>query len=214
VSQLGQPGEGEDSTVFFLTSSSCLLRRKSYAGRMTQVEDVEYRPQRRAGMFTLLRACITAAVAVLLQSLGFRQTTYVALLLGVLAIAWFADYAVKRRLRIRLTETGIESRGLRTGFIPWAQVRDVQVMGAVVVGNSAVVVGNGAAGNWGGRQGGATRKVASVRVQQADGSWRELAMPVVWENAPDPDFTSKVAVIKDRWQAATRQVPAADAATS
>jgi hypothetical protein len=178
------------------------------------VEDVEYRPQRRAGMFTLLRACITGAVAVLLQSLGFRQTTYVALLVGVLAIAWFADYAVKRRLRTRLTETGIESRGLRTSFIPWAQVRDVQAVGAVVVGNGAVVLGNGAAGSWGGKQGGSARKVASVRVQQADGSWLELAMPAVWENAPDPDFTSKVGVIKDRWQAATGQVPAADAATS
>ena len=42
------------------------------------------------------------------QSLGFRQTTYVMLLPAVLAIAWFADYAVKRRLRTRLTETGIE----------------------------------------------------------------------------------------------------------
>jgi len=42
-----------------------------------------------------------------------------------------------------------------------------------------------------------------VKVQLANGRWRELAMPVVWENAHDPDFTTKVAAIKDRWHAAT-----------
>jgi hypothetical protein len=214
VSKRDATPEGEEGRVALQTSGSSLLRRRSHAGRITQVEDVEYRPQRSAGTFTLLRACIAAAVAVLLQSLGFRQTTYIMLLPAVLAIAWFADYAVKRRLRARLTETGIESRRLRTTFIPWAQIRDVQVVGAAVLGDGAVVLGNGAAGSWGGRSERGSRKAATVRVQQADGSWLELAMPVVWENAPDPDFASKVGVIKDRWQAATGQVPAADAATS
>ena len=170
------------------------------------MEDVEYRPQGRAGIFTLLRACIATAVAVMLQSFGFRQTTYVMLLPAVLAVAWFADYAVKRRLRARLTETGIESRRLRTTVIPWTQIRDVQVVEPAVLGNRA-------AGSWGGRSGRGARKVGSVRVQQADGRWLELAMPVAWENAPDPDFTSKADVIRGRWQAATGQVPAAGAAT-
>jgi hypothetical protein len=179
----------------------------SHRSRIAQVEDVEYRPQRRAGIFALLRACIAAAVAVMLQSLGFRQTTYVMLLPAVLAIAWFADYAVKRRLRTRLTETGIESRRLRTSFIPWAQIRDVQVVEPALLGNRG-------AGNWGGKSERGSRKAAAVRVQYADGRWQELAMPVVWESAPDPDFTSKVRVITDRWQAATGQVTAAGTATS
>lgn len=51
--------------------------------------------------------------------------------------------------------------------------------------------------------GGGSRKIACMRVQQANGRWRELAMPVVWENAPDPDFTAKANAIKGRWQAAS-----------
>jgi hypothetical protein len=34
----------------------------------------------------------------------------------------------------------------------------------------------------------------------------------VWENAHDPDFTTKAEMIKDRWRAATGKVSAADAA--
>jgi hypothetical protein len=49
-------------------------------------------------------------------------------------------------------------------------------------------------------------------VQQANGRWRELALPVSWENAPDPDFSDKAGVIKDRWRAATGQTPPTDAA--
>jgi len=36
-----------------------------------------------------------------------------------------------------------------------------------------------------------------VKVLQANGRRRELVMPVVWENAHDPDFRTKVAAIKN-----------------
>jgi hypothetical protein len=177
-----------------------------HTGKIQQVEDVEYRPQRGLGTLVLIRACVATAAAAMLSSLGIQNPAviYVAAFSAVLAIAWFASYAAQRRLRSRLTATGIESRRLRTRFIPWAQIRDVQVVGRVTVAQAAVP-GNRAAGHYGGRLGRGARKVAAVRVRQADGRWRELAMPVVRENAPDPDFTSKAGVIKDRWQAVTGQ---------
>jgi hypothetical protein len=129
---------------------------------------------------------------------------YLAVFPAVIAIPSFAAYTSSRRLRTRLTVVGIESRRLRTRFIPWAQIRDIQVVKRVTVTN-VPVIGNRTAGRYGSRSGVATRKEATIRVQQANGRWRELAMPAVWGNAPDPDFTSKARVIEDWWRAATGQ---------
>jgi hypothetical protein len=170
------------------------------------VEEIEYRPQRGVGVPTLIRACVTGAVAVGLLSLGvqFRAAFYLAAFPAVIAIPSFAAYASSRRLRTRLTAEGIESRRLRTWFIPWAQIRDTEVVSRVTV-TDVPVMGNRASGRYGSRSGAATRKEATIRVQQASGRWRELAMPAVWGNAPDPDFTSKARAIEDRWRAATGQ---------
>jgi len=170
------------------------------------MEDVEYRPQRSLGTRTLVKACTGAAAAVLLLSVG-NQTpalAYLAAIPAVLAIAWFASYAIQRRHLARLAATGIESRRLRTRFIPWAQIRGVQVVERVQVAQIAVR-GSRAAGRYGSRSGAGARKIAAVKVQQANGRWRELALPVAWENAPDSDFMSKAGVIKDRWRAATAE---------
>jgi hypothetical protein len=178
------------------------------------VEDVEYRPQRRVGINSLIKACVATAVAAMLLSAGLqsRTATYVAVFPAAMAVAWFAAFAAHRRRRCRLTATGIESRHLRTRFIQWAQIRDVQVVERVTVAHIAVR-GNRAAGRYGSSSGGGARKIASIRVQGANGRGRELAMPVVWENAPDPDFTRKAGVIQDHWRAATGRAPA-DAATT
>lgn len=182
---------------------------RARTGKICRVEDVEYLPQRGVGVPVLIRACVTAASAAILFSLGTqaRAAVYVAVFPAAAAVALLASYAVQRRLRCRLTAAGIESRRLRTRFIPWAQIREVQVTRRVTVAQVAVL-GNRAAGRYGSRSGGATRKVAAVKVQLANGRWRELAMPVVWGNAPDPDFTTKAAAIKDRWRAATSHAPA------
>jgi hypothetical protein len=177
------------------------------------VEDVEYRPQRRVGITNLLTACLlTATFAVVLSTAPqSRAALYTAPFPAAIAMAWLAAYVVKRRLRTRLTLTGIESRRLRTRVIPWAEIRDVEVVRRFQVASIAVL-GNRTAGRYTTRSGRGNRKVAWVRVRQANGRWRQLAMPVVWEYAPDPDFTTKAEVIKDRWRAATGQVTAADAA--
>jgi hypothetical protein len=170
------------------------------------VEDVEYRPQRGLGTRTLVKACTATAAAVILFSVGNHAPglAYLAAIPAVMAVAWFASYAVQRRYRCRLTAAGIESRRLRTRSISWAQIREVQVVQRVTVAQVAVR-GSRAAGRYGSRSGGGARKIAAVRVLQANGRWRELPVPVAREDAPDSDFTDKAGVIKNRWRAVTNQ---------
>lgn len=173
------------------------------------MEDVEYRPQRRAGINALVKACVATVVALALILVGIRSpgARYLAIFPAVAAIAWFASYGARRQLRCRLTATGIESRRLRTRFIPWTQIRDIKVVERVIVARLPVP-GNRVSGRYGSGSGGGARKVAAIRVLQANGRWRELAMPVVWENAHDAEFDDKSDVIKDRWRAMTGQAPA------
>lgn len=44
-------------------------------------------------------------------------------------------------------------------------------------------------------------------MQLANSRWQELAMPVVWGYAADPEFTAKAGVVRNRWRTATGQVP-------
>ena len=170
------------------------------------MDDVEYGPQRGLGNATLGRAIVALIVTAVLLSLSFQSAAagVVAAIPAVVAIASFASYATKRRLRARLTATGIESRRVRTRDIPWAQIRDVQIVNRVTVAQLPVM-GSRASGRRTTRSGGGARKLSSVRVQQANGRWRELPVPVAWENAPDPEFTRKAAEIRERWRAATNQ---------
>ena len=173
------------------------------------MENVEYGPQPSLGTPTLVKAwlALAATAILLLLGIGARPAAYVAGFPTLAAIAWFAAYAGKRRLRTRLTAAGIESRRLGTRVIPWAEIRDVKVVNRVTVAQLAVM-GSRASGRRSTRSGGGARKISSVRVQQANGRWRELSMPVAWENAPDPEFTDKANVIKDRWRAAVGQASA------
>ena len=173
------------------------------------MEDVEYTPQRGLGNATLARAILALIAAGILLSLSFQSpaAAVAAAFPAALAVAWFTSYAGKRRLRARLTATGIETRRLRAWDIPWAQIRDVQVVNRVTVAQLPVM-GSRAGGRRSTRSGGGARKLSSVRVQQANGRWRELPVPVAWENAPDPEFTRKAAEIKERWRAATGKPPA------
>jgi hypothetical protein len=166
------------------------------------MEDVEYRPQPSLGTPTLIKAWLALALTVILLLLGIgaRPAAYVAGFPFAAALAWFAAYAAKQRLRTRLTAAGIESRRLRTRVILWAQIRDVKVVNRVTVAHLAVM-GSRNGARYSTRSGGGARKLSSVRVQLVNGRWKELAMPVAWENAPDPEFTNKANAIRDRWRA-------------
>lgn len=172
------------------------------------MEDIEYRPQRGIGTAALARACVATVLAAILLSLGLQSeaAVYAAMFPAAVAIAWFWTLFVRLRLRSRLTATGIESRRLRKRFIPWAQIRDIQVLSWKTVAE-VPVLGNRAAGRYPSRSGRGNRKLAAVRVQRVNGRWLELALPVAKENAPDPDFTTKAAAIRERWRAATGQLP-------
>jgi len=186
-----------------------ILPRRTNSGKIQLVEDLEYRAQRGLGNATLARAIIAVLVTGILLSLSIQSpaAAFVAAFPAALAIGWFTSYAAKRRFRARLTDTGIESRRLRTKVIPWTQIRDVKVVNRVTVAQLAVM-GSRASGRRSTRSGGGARKLSSVRVQQANGRWRELPVPVAWENAPDPEFTRKAEEIKERWRAATNQAAA------
>jgi hypothetical protein len=183
-----------------------ILPKRTNSGKVQLVEDVEYRAQRGLGNATLARAIIALIIAGILLSLSVQSAAagVVAAFPAALAIGWFASYATKRRLRARLTATGIESRRLRTRDIPWSQIRDVQVVNRVTVAQLPVM-GSRASGRRTTRSGGGARKLSSVRVQHANGRWRELPVPVAWENAPDPEFTGKAEEIRARWRAAIGQ---------
>jgi hypothetical protein len=186
-----------------------ILHRQTHNGKIWHVEDdVEYRPQPGLGNATLAKAIIALIVAGVLLSLSAQSAAaaVVAAVPGALAIGWFVSYTAKRRFRARLTATGIESRRLRTRDIAWAQIRDVQVVNRVTVAQLAVM-GSRRSGRPTTRSGSGSRKLSSVRVQQANGRWRELPVPVAWENAPDPDFMRKAEEIRGRWRAASGQPP-------
>lgn len=171
---------------------------------MRRVDDVEYRPQPGLGTPTVAKAYVATGVTVVLLVLGIGApaAAYFAGFPALLAIAWFAAYAVRRRLRTRLTATGIETRRMRTSTIPWAGIRDVQVVERVTV-TQVAVLGSRASGRGGTRSGSGARKVAWIRVRMANGRWRTLPMPAAWENAPDTGFVDKATAIKARWRAVT-----------
>lgn len=174
------------------------------------MEDVEYLPQSSLGTSTLAKAWVAVGVMaalLVLGVLGTRAAVFVAGFPFAAAAGWFAAYAAKQRLRTRLTAAGIESRRLRTRVIAWAEIRDVKVVNRVTVGQVAVM-GSRASGRRSTRSGGGARKLSSVRVQLANGRWKELAMPVAWENAGDPEFANKARAIRERWQAAVGQANA------
>ena len=193
--------------VCYLRSAANILQRRTHTGKILPAEDVEYRPQRGLGTLTLVKAWFAVVVAAIVLSLGLQHPAapYLAAFPAAAAIAWFAAYAGKRRLRVRLAPTGIESRRLRTRVIPWTQIRDVKVVTRFTVAHLAV---RGSRSRYTSGSGGGARKLSSVRVQLANGRRRELAMPVAWENAPDPEFTDKANVIKDRWRTAIGQTSA------
>jgi hypothetical protein len=183
-----------------------ILPRRTNSGKIQLVEDLEYRAQRGLGNATLARAIIAVLITGILLSLSVQSpaAAFVAAIPAALAIGWFTSYAANRRLRARLTDTGIETRRLRTKVIPWTQIRDVKVVNRVTVAQLAVM-GSRASGRRTTRSGGGARKLSSVRVQYANGRWRELPVPVAWENAPDPEFTGKAEEIRERWRAAINQ---------
>jgi hypothetical protein len=136
------------------------LRGGVHTSKIRRMEDIEYGPQPSLGIPTLVKAwfALGATAILLLLGIGARPAAYVAGFPALAAIAWFAAYAGKRRLRARLTAAGIERRRLRTRFFPWAEIRDVKVVNRVPVAHLAVM-GSRNGARYGSRSGGGARKL-------------------------------------------------------
>jgi hypothetical protein len=147
---------------------------------ITPKGEVEFRPPRGFSARTLGRGCVALVATALFLALGILSpvNAWIAVIPGLVAAGLFVDYAFQRRFRTRLTAQGIEARGYRTSFVPWASVRDVETVSfnqvAAVPVKGSRLTGQRASG--GGRK---NRKVAEIRVQNSRGHWLKLKTPVV-----------------------------------
>jgi hypothetical protein len=164
--------------------------------------DIEYRLSRQYRRPTLFRFVAMAVLTVvcIVTPLAFLDTG--AAIFGALAVYFGVSYVWRGRFRTRVTSRGIEARGYFNHFVPWEQVRDIEVnaLGSDRVGvddnfgttQSARMMGMGGIGgsfvvttpNTGRRIG----RLASISVVRADGHKVLLHAPLVSGWAADPDF--------------------------
>jgi hypothetical protein len=89
--------------------------------------DIEYRLGRQYRRPTLLRfvAAAAATVVCIVTPLAFLDTG--AAIFGALAVYLGVSYVWRGRFRTRVTGRGIEARGYFNHFVPWDEVRDIEV---------------------------------------------------------------------------------------
>jgi hypothetical protein len=164
--------------------------------------DVEYRLSRQYRRPTLMRFVAMAALSVLciVTPLAFLNTAGVAIL-GALAVYFGVSYVWRGRFRTRVTSRGIEVRGYFNHFVPWEQVRDIEVsaLGSDRVGldDNFGTTQSARMGRGGSRvvtstnTGRRIARLASIAVVKADGHRVLLHAPLVSGWAADPDFDDK-----------------------
>jgi Bacterial PH domain len=163
--------------------------------------ELEYRlsPQYRRPArthFLFMAALTVVCVVTRLQVLDGA-----AIVTGALTIFFAVSYAWRGRFRTRVTSQGIEARGYFNHFVPWEQVRDVEV---TEFGPDRVQLGEGPDAPHYTRlrltgasvssirsPGGGMSRLASISVVRADGSKLLLRAPLVSAWAADPDFDRK-----------------------
>jgi hypothetical protein len=164
--------------------------------------DVEYRLSRQYRRPTLMRFFGMMALTVICIVTPLASLEAGAAIFGALAVYFGVSYVWRGRFRTRVTSRGIEARGYFNHFVPWEQVRDVEVsaLGSDGVGlddTFGAIQSAGAA--FGARSRVVTRpstgrrisRLASVSVVRADGHKVRLRAPVVSGWADDPDFDDK-----------------------
>jgi hypothetical protein len=172
------------------------------------MEDVEFRPGGGFSTPSLVRGCVALVFTAVLLTVGLGTTAaglaWLAAIPGAAAVLLLTNYFVRRGYRTRLSPQGIEMRGWRTRSVPWTGIRDIQTVtfGRIA---SVPVMGSRRTGGRASRQGGANRKVATVRIQNSHGHWIELPAPIVTGTQEDPDFADKARRIREYWQLANGQ---------
>jgi hypothetical protein len=163
--------------------------------------DIEYRLSRQYRRPTLMRFVGMAALTVIciVTSLAFLDVG--AAIFGALAVYFGVSYVWRGRFRTRVTSRGIEARGYFNHFVPWDEVRDIEVnaLGSDRVGvddnfGTAEIARFGRGGSRvvaspiTGRN---ISRLAGIAVVKADGQKVLLRAPLVSGWAADPEFDDK-----------------------
>jgi hypothetical protein len=90
--------------------------------------DVEYTLSREFRRPALRRFVLMSAITVIC-AFGWRALAFVGLVTGPFAVMFGVTYVWQGRFRTRLTGRGIEIRGYFNHFVPWRDVRAIEVGG-------------------------------------------------------------------------------------
>jgi hypothetical protein len=163
--------------------------------------DIEYRLGRQYRRPTLMRflGMVALTVICIVTPLAFLDAG--AAIFGALAVYFGVSYVWRGRFRTRVTSRGIEVRGYFNHFVPWEQVRDIEVtaLGSDRVGldDNFGTTQSARMGRGGSRvvtrpiTGRQISRLASIAVVKADGHRVLLHAPLVSGWAADPDFDDK-----------------------
>jgi hypothetical protein len=163
--------------------------------------DIEYRLSRQYRRPTLMRFVGMAALTVICIVTPLAFLDVGAAIFGALAVYFGVSYVWRGRFRTRVTSRGIEARGYFNHFVPWDEVRDIEVnaLGSDRVGlddnfGTAEIARFGRGGSRivaspiTGRH---ISRLAGIAVVKADGHKVLLRAPLVSGWAADPEFDDK-----------------------
>jgi hypothetical protein len=147
---------------------------------------------------------VLTVICVVVKSSILHVAAYVT---GPLAVVFGALYLWQGRFATKVTGRGIEAHGYFNHFVPWQEVRDIEVRSrsarlAVIPDATTLLYpggidsqtmpaahdGLGSAGTVAANRG---ARIASIKLVRADGSKLLLRAPLVSVSAPDPDFDYK-----------------------
>ena len=169
--------------------------------------EVEFKPVSAFRRPVLIR-CITLAVVTLILVVAPTPLTHgLAWITGPLAAAFGVTYLWRGRFRTKVTGRGIEVRGYFNHFVPWQDVRDIEIGG---FGSADMRLDESYDGPrvWRGtlRGGSGTSRdvspnrmahLATVKVVRANGRKLLLRAPLVTGWASDPEFTDKARQLQE-----------------
>jgi hypothetical protein len=168
-----------------------------------QGPDIEYRLSRQYRRPALMRFISTVVLAVVCVVTPLAFLDAGAAIFGALAVYFGATYVWRGRFRTRVTSRGIEVHGYFNRFVPWDEVRDIEVTGfgsdqtgpgenigapqytrmpGSLLGSSRAILPAPGTG---------MSRLASIAIVRADGHKVQLRAPVVSGWADDPDFDEK-----------------------
>jgi hypothetical protein len=163
--------------------------------------DIEYRlsgQYRRPALFRFAAMVVLTVVCIVTP---WPTLDAGAAIFSALAVYFGVSYLWRGRFRTRVTSRGIEVRGYFNHFVPWEQVRDIEVS-ALGSDRAGLDDDFGTAefarfGSGGSRvvarrnTGRSIPRLASIAVVKADGHKVLLRAPLVSGWAADPDFDDK-----------------------